>query len=216
MMPSLMSPGAVDCRMKTGHESWLLFSFLLDEVDRERERERGHTVFVAHRFADRHRRFLIRILQHHDFGHFNPQSVKSLVSPLLLSCRGMPCPPRGAYLFATSSASMVWLLPLSSLIEFVAMAVAVLSSSSSSSSSLQTSYNMSEEKNKKSQSCYFWLSSPREAAKPSPPIPRSFRRSDVPTFRRSDAPTEEILFVRLRPTRFGRPSSCATTSNDLF
>ena len=75
--PSLMSPGAVDCRMKTGWTQVVVScgggcgvgwgDAWSRGCGRRVREEEARTVFVPHRLADRHGRLLVRVLQDHDF-----------------------------------------------------------------------------------------------------------------------------------------------------
>ena len=61
MRPSLMSPGAVDCNMKTAREA------VVSKMDRDDGgSESGvRTIFVSYRLANRYARLLIRIVHTH-------------------------------------------------------------------------------------------------------------------------------------------------------
>lgn len=120
--PSLISPGAVDWRMKTvSHTSQTL------ELGRLRRRILGsrrslleiqavvelgyHTIFISHALANRHRSLIVRVLQAHHSSELRAKSCHSVsmaaIRRELWSCRS-----------ATSFASSGWLLPVRSLIEF--------------------------------------------------------------------------------------------------
>lgn len=67
-----MSPGAVDCRMKTAKEVGL-------ELDQLRgsgisqQKIKGRTIFVSNRLSNRDARFLVRIIQTHRLCDLNAE-----------------------------------------------------------------------------------------------------------------------------------------------
>jgi hypothetical protein len=73
MTPSLMSPGAVDCRTKTGgsSQSCAIFFKSLGVC---------HTILVADRLADADARLVVGVLKDHDLGQINSQTMTDIVS----------------------------------------------------------------------------------------------------------------------------------------
>ena len=78
MRPSLMSPGAVDCNMKTAREA------VVSKMDRDDGgSESGvRTIFVSYRLANGYARLLIRIVHTHSLRDLDAEPFLRLVGDI--------------------------------------------------------------------------------------------------------------------------------------
>jgi hypothetical protein len=133
MRASLMSPGGVDCRMKTGASRQLAGPH--GSRDWQSRARFARTILVSDGLSDRDRSFLVRVLQDQYLGQLYPESCRMLAGTgSLRACKcasGGSCQdkkkekiPRRlgkSYLSATRFASCGWLFPVSSFMLLVAM-----------------------------------------------------------------------------------------------